>query len=912
MSSLISSRRSSNTTAGGGGGGDGGGPPPAASTAASSRHGSSVAPLNLRRVDSIPTSTPSQIPQYRTLTSPLQSPADAPDASASAAAASVCSATQAASTAAAPAAAGQPPSIPPLPISSPSATAPPQPERVSSSPVLGRGYGGSSAAGSAVPLARAHTDMVSKAAVVFRRWDTDQDGRWNYGEARCAVRDTEGKDLDQEAYVGLCAAWDTDPQEGLAEEHIQRLYAVDPSTLERDYEVASARGGSASHASALARQTAASSHASNAPSHATASVPPSLRSSRVAAAAAAAEDDEDEDEDEDEDAWDEAGPTSTPIVSPHAKKTEPTTASPVVPAARTFPVERPPSFSAAVQQKQAAPSSQPPSSSAVTAAAAAAAAAASSAAAFGGGRCTPEGARSTADGGAYGATHTRSPPTEVSQVLRSWAHAAPPETDEETATPLRTATDTALSRRSSEAAAPPAPAPPAAAAAAASVLSDTRRTWRTAASDADASAADFGASMASQMFQSMADTTTSTLYPAGQGGQPHPHAPPAAAAAAVAASLPPRPTLRAVATNTSLPQASLPASVPSDTPAAATTAANESACWQSATAPSALSDASACPAGVPALVAELQSLAGLYERRSITAEEFAAAKALLLNPAAGGRTAAVPPPPPPPDADVLQQRTPGPPPAAASVVATVPCRESPLVGMTPQEPIWNEAAGAFRGASSGSLALGGIAAVPPPPCPSPTPVQSSQMQSAATPPQTPQQAPAAVPSSYLGVMGDSSATPSMQSVHSQANTDSLDYSPRRRESISLASDASSLPQMPAASALMGGGARRGAGGGAVRVLPGSTEHIERFRDRLMNFFHEYRPERLPSVMPTVRETLLREDEVFAALVARYGPEPYVDYMILPLRAGWVQEESVEGDVYYSCAATGEKRWRRPM
>ena len=83
----------------------------------------------------------------------------------------------------------------------------------------------------------------------------------------------------------------------------------------------------------------------------------------------------------------------------------------------------------------------------------------------------------------------------------------------------------------------------------------------------------------------------------------------------------------------------------------------------------------------------------------------------------------------------------------------------------------------------------------------------------------------------------------------------------------------------------------------------------RFRRRLMNFYQFYRPEKLPSVMPTVVGNFGNPDDIIKALVNKYGPEPR-DIMSDPLRPDWQQIESVDGDMFY-VHKNGTKQWVRP-
>eukprot|EP01060_Flectonema_neradi_P033437 TRINITY_DN5616_c0_g1_i1.p1 TRINITY_DN5616_c0_g1~~TRINITY_DN5616_c0_g1_i1.p1 ORF type:complete len:676 (+),score=130.89 TRINITY_DN5616_c0_g1_i1:886-2913(+) len=82
-----------------------------------------------------------------------------------------------------------------------------------------------------------------------------------------------------------------------------------------------------------------------------------------------------------------------------------------------------------------------------------------------------------------------------------------------------------------------------------------------------------------------------------------------------------------------------------------------------------------------------------------------------------------------------------------------------------------------------------------------------------------------------------------------------------------------------------------------------------FRDRLITFFHCYRPSKLPSVEPTVRNG--DEKQVMDLLIQKYGPEPTSNIMVLPLAKGWTQCESTAGDIFY-IHENGQKEWVRPV
>ena len=84
------------------------------------------------------------------------------------------------------------------------------------------------------------------------------------------------------------------------------------------------------------------------------------------------------------------------------------------------------------------------------------------------------------------------------------------------------------------------------------------------------------------------------------------------------------------------------------------------------------------------------------------------------------------------------------------------------------------------------------------------------------------------------------------------------------------------------------------------------------RCRLINFFEKYRPDKLPSVVNTLISHRGKEESVFTALTAKYGPEPAADILSVPLAFNWTQQESPQGDVFYVNVVTGEKRWQRPL
>eukprot|EP01062_Namystynia_karyoxenos_P083247 TRINITY_DN9535_c0_g1_i2.p1 TRINITY_DN9535_c0_g1~~TRINITY_DN9535_c0_g1_i2.p1 ORF type:complete len:1139 (+),score=245.53 TRINITY_DN9535_c0_g1_i2:132-3419(+) len=86
------------------------------------------------------------------------------------------------------------------------------------------------------------------------------------------------------------------------------------------------------------------------------------------------------------------------------------------------------------------------------------------------------------------------------------------------------------------------------------------------------------------------------------------------------------------------------------------------------------------------------------------------------------------------------------------------------------------------------------------------------------------------------------------------------------------------------------------------------------RRRLRRFFQFYRPEKLPSVVPTLAAAAAAGrggcERVFAKLVAKYGPEPPAAAAEGPLRPGWREVELPEGGVFYEHAG-GCRQWVRP-
>eukprot|EP01062_Namystynia_karyoxenos_P003699 TRINITY_DN11316_c0_g1_i1.p1 TRINITY_DN11316_c0_g1~~TRINITY_DN11316_c0_g1_i1.p1 ORF type:complete len:429 (+),score=94.47 TRINITY_DN11316_c0_g1_i1:77-1363(+) len=96
---------------------------------------------------------------------------------------------------------------------------------------------------------------------------------------------------------------------------------------------------------------------------------------------------------------------------------------------------------------------------------------------------------------------------------------------------------------------------------------------------------------------------------------------------------------------------------------------------------------------------------------------------------------------------------------------------------------------------------------------------------------------------------------------------------------------------------------------ADAVPAGQSPVSAALRRRLRRFFQFYRPEKLPSVVPTLSAHRGAEELIFAQLVDKYGPEP-PDSAEGPLRPGWREVETARGDVFYAHAG-GAKQWARP-
>eukprot|EP01062_Namystynia_karyoxenos_P066970 TRINITY_DN60884_c0_g1_i1.p1 TRINITY_DN60884_c0_g1~~TRINITY_DN60884_c0_g1_i1.p1 ORF type:complete len:629 (+),score=109.29 TRINITY_DN60884_c0_g1_i1:87-1889(+) len=69
---------------------------------------------------------------------------------------------------------------------------------------------------------------------VFKYFDEDGDGAWDFEEACTAVAATEDRELATAEYHALCESVGADPAVGLLPEHIAATYELEPHALERD------------------------------------------------------------------------------------------------------------------------------------------------------------------------------------------------------------------------------------------------------------------------------------------------------------------------------------------------------------------------------------------------------------------------------------------------------------------------------------------------------------------------------------------------------------------------------------------------------------------------------------------------------------------------------------------------------
>eukprot|EP01059_Diplonema_ambulator_P013863 TRINITY_DN2455_c0_g1_i1.p1 TRINITY_DN2455_c0_g1~~TRINITY_DN2455_c0_g1_i1.p1 ORF type:complete len:405 (+),score=50.67 TRINITY_DN2455_c0_g1_i1:1878-3092(+) len=100
------------------------------------------------------------------------------------------------------------------------------------------------------------------------------------------------------------------------------------------------------------------------------------------------------------------------------------------------------------------------------------------------------------------------------------------------------------------------------------------------------------------------------------------------------------------------------------------------------------------------------------------------------------------------------------------------------------------------------------------------------------------------------------------------------------------------------------------GGAPANMSPQQeADRFYHFRKRLSRFYQVYNPSKLPSVASCLKEYKGYEEDLMAALVRRYGPEPEPDDGSLPY--GWRLVESTRGDIFY-IHTDGRKQWQRPV
>eukprot|EP00755_Sulcionema_specki_P017812 Sspe_Gene.65305::Locus_38666_Transcript_2_2_Confidence_0.667_Length_1604::g.65305::m.65305 len=83
-----------------------------------------------------------------------------------------------------------------------------------------------------------------------------------------------------------------------------------------------------------------------------------------------------------------------------------------------------------------------------------------------------------------------------------------------------------------------------------------------------------------------------------------------------------------------------------------------------------------------------------------------------------------------------------------------------------------------------------------------------------------------------------------------------------------------------------------------------------FRQRLINFYMHYCPEKLPNVTMTVSEYQGMELSLFTTLVRQYGPEPPNLPLDANLPEGWKCVENSAGHIFY-VHESGIKQWKKP-
>eukprot|EP01059_Diplonema_ambulator_P037107 TRINITY_DN9638_c0_g1_i3.p1 TRINITY_DN9638_c0_g1~~TRINITY_DN9638_c0_g1_i3.p1 ORF type:complete len:572 (+),score=115.40 TRINITY_DN9638_c0_g1_i3:37-1752(+) len=100
-------------------------------------------------------------------------------------------------------------------------------------------------------------------------------------------------------------------------------------------------------------------------------------------------------------------------------------------------------------------------------------------------------------------------------------------------------------------------------------------------------------------------------------------------------------------------------------------------------------------------------------------------------------------------------------------------------------------------------------------------------------------------------------------------------------------------------------------GNVPNAKPGSRPGLDTAtRDRLVRFYQEYCPGKLPQVVLTMNEYKGMEDSLFASLVRRHGPEPPTVPLDADLPPEWKCIENSVGYVFY-VHSNGGRQWMKP-
>eukprot|EP01064_Diplonema_japonicum_P032956 TRINITY_DN6355_c0_g1_i1.p1 TRINITY_DN6355_c0_g1~~TRINITY_DN6355_c0_g1_i1.p1 ORF type:complete len:513 (+),score=120.60 TRINITY_DN6355_c0_g1_i1:50-1540(+) len=73
-------------------------------------------------------------------------------------------------------------------------------------------------------------EVQDKAKIVFRHFDEDNDGYWDYNEASKATKTLENRNLTVEDYLARCEEYQTDKSTGWPSHSVQCMYAMNPDT----------------------------------------------------------------------------------------------------------------------------------------------------------------------------------------------------------------------------------------------------------------------------------------------------------------------------------------------------------------------------------------------------------------------------------------------------------------------------------------------------------------------------------------------------------------------------------------------------------------------------------------------------------------------------------------------------------